>query len=736
MLLGIMLMFSLAFAGSYPVVPLTYAALSADTYRVATQAGDVACGASASQDWIYQGAKLIEMKSSSAIFGGPGDALSGDYYFAKVLFDPIGLTGTGSTSLNGTYFQSTNTNEWEPRIFWKAPGRDCYNWNNVIIIEPMIGLNAAGDPGTAWGNLRFENALISGSTKHTIVLNEGIGIGGANTAIEYISNPSYSTLRFKEEGAASAVYYNTFAGPGYVSYEPVFVTERGSRWLAVTTTGVSAQIATHFAKPTFTFRTAKPSVGGPNSNWPLYSFETLITDTVDRTPQNRQNTLPEDEYPSMLSDSDTNGAITSPLRAVAQNATVAKNLYKIGGSEYAPFADYTVVDDEAGATYNEKQAYWIGSTPSGVAYDASSAMRDVIVNKYSAMVDSAKFEGNDFGIPVCTGNLTTLDDWTSCNGSFGTSTYSPLTDRHRLTVRFLNDEWILSEMVAPTAELASSTAAINGGQIRLAKEKKYGLLMQGQTLSDSPLSVRLADVSVAYTCQNGEFPAIYDVLDSGNAVVGQVEMCPGTTYTFVQAGTNSSVKIHAYKTHPGFTMGEKWAETAIYSEEIFLRDGYRYDMVSSASPDKNFRVSLLWKNRDYTGAGSSTVADSLREIVVYQTDNFEKTPRGGTYNFLSSKPAFKVSYAGISPSGSVLPVPTPLTETDKQAKNAKIASTAKKTSKASDDVAPTAKKQKPALNATAKAKTKTSKVSVESRANAVEAVKAAGEAKCSEAAGQ
>ena len=110
MILAILLAFSLAFASPYSVVPLTYAALPASVYRVATQAGDVACAPASSGDFMYKNAKLIEMKSTSPIFGGPGDVLSGNYYFAKVLFDPIGLTGNGSTVLNGTYFQSTNTN--------------------------------------------------------------------------------------------------------------------------------------------------------------------------------------------------------------------------------------------------------------------------------------------------------------------------------------------------------------------------------------------------------------------------------------------------------------------------------------------------------------------------------------------------------------------------------------------------------------------------------------------------
>jgi len=643
MLLGIMMAFSLAFASGYLAIPMAYDALQAGTYRLATQPGDAACAASSSGDFSYQGAKLIQINSTTPIFGGPGDALSGDYYFAKVLFDPIGLTNNGSTVLNGTYFQSTNTYQWAPRVFWKVPGRDCYNWNNVMLTEPMIGMKVAGDPGTTWGYLKFEDAYISGTIKHTIVFNECV-VGGANSAITYVAeNSSYPSLIFKEPGATGQVYYLGSTGGVFVPYEPVFITERGTRWSSVEMTGVKAHIATKFAKPSFVFM-ALPQDGAATG--PYYTFETLITDTLDRTLQNRQNTLPEDKYASLLSDTDTGGAITSPLRAVAPNTTLAKNLYRIG-SEYAPFADYAVMDPVIWPdTYTEKQAYWAGSTPSAVAYDAG--LKDVVVNKYSAMAQSAKFEGNDFGIPVCTSDLAVLDDWTSCINSSNNIGYGPLTEGHRLNVRFLNSQWIISEMVAPTAQLGSGTAAINGGEIKLAKESKYGILSVGVTLLNTPLSVRLSDVLPQGSCTYNGSAAIYDILANETVVIGQIQVCPRTTYTFTQSG-GASVKIHAYRTHFAGNLSDKWAETAIYSEEITLKDGYRYNMVSTQHPDKDFKVSLLWKNRGYTGAGSSTQPDSLREIVVYQTDNFEKTPRMGVYNFLNSQPAFKMTYAGISP---------------------------------------------------------------------------------------
>ena len=60
---------SLAFATTppqnYPATPITYTALSADAYRVATQAGDASCGATLQQDWLYQNAKKIKYASGN-----------------------------------------------------------------------------------------------------------------------------------------------------------------------------------------------------------------------------------------------------------------------------------------------------------------------------------------------------------------------------------------------------------------------------------------------------------------------------------------------------------------------------------------------------------------------------------------------------------------------------------------------------------------------------------------------
>lgn len=395
-------------------------------------------------------------------------------------------------------------------------------------------------------------------------------------------------------------------------------------------------------------KTVTLEVSVPGTVAGTHSFKTLITDTIDRNLQNRNDALSEDVYSATMSATDTSGSVTSPLRAV-ETGLKGQDLYRIGSAQFSGFADYSVVDDQGAGigSYTEEQNFWVGSRGNNtVAYDPASAYRDVVVNKYSAMVYNLKFVGNDYGIPVCTGDLQSniSDDWTSC----GTDSNSR-TDRHRVKIKFMGSEWIISEMNDPAVIITSSTAVNNSGQIKLAKEAKYGIINVGQVLDAGTFKVRLSDISVAVGSDN-KHPAIVDVLDANEAVVGQIQVDPGTTYTFTQSGTGNTIKVHVYKTAPGFTLNAKWAEMAIYSDEITLKDGSRYNLVSSTDVDKNFKVSLLWKNRDYTGAsgGADTSGDSLREIVIYNIDGFDsKTKAGDVTNFLVAKPTFKTTYNGV-----------------------------------------------------------------------------------------
>ncbi|MFA5929533.1 MAG: S-layer protein [Candidatus Micrarchaeia archaeon] len=378
----------------------------------------------------------------------------------------------------------------------------------------------------------------------------------------------------------------------------------------------------------------------PGSVSGTHTFKTLITDTVDKTLENRNNTLSEDMYNSALTDSDTTQT-ASPLRAVYPSAATAYNLYRIGAGQFTGFADYAVVDNQASSTsYTEEQSFWVGTRANAVAYDNAAEYRNVIVNKYQALAYNTKFTGNDFGIPFCT-TTNGSDDWTSCLSE------NDQTARHRVKVKFMGSEWVISSLTAPGTNTTSGNDVIAGGTVKLAKEAKYGIINVGGELDAGTFKVRLSDISVAVGSLNTH-PAIIDILDANDAVVGQVQVSADTTYTFTQSGTSNQVKIHVYKTAPGFTLNAKWAEMAVYTDEITLDNGKRYNNVGSDQPDKNFKVSVLWKNRDYTA--TSQLADSLREIVVYTTDDTQvdkKQVAGDVVNFLKSTPTFKLTYQGV-----------------------------------------------------------------------------------------
>lgn len=177
---------------------ISYTLLAPDTYRVATSAGDVACGASSSLDWVYQNAKLVLVQSSSSTLGGSFDLTTGSYTFDRVLFDPVGKTNNGD-SLNGIYSPPADKNLWKPRVFWRVPGRDCYNWNFVAYnTGPGVGVNVDG--------LQTTLALYSLGT-----FNPGVA---SNYSLELAQFPSNGGNVY---GAGSNLTYGTYRTIGAVA---------------------------------------------------------------------------------------------------------------------------------------------------------------------------------------------------------------------------------------------------------------------------------------------------------------------------------------------------------------------------------------------------------------------------------------------------------------------------------------------------------------------------------------
>jgi len=505
----------------------------------------------------------------------------------------------------------------------------------------MKGINASRIAALAAGALVLSSSAIAagvmyenvqlvnpnGQPTAKIVVGSGAmasdGVAAANIAA-VLANHAYksSTLSAQVSGAATCTAAGTMSGTG--------------------TCEVSDK------KVTITIEL--PGVLGN-----AYQFKTLITDTIDKTLANRINTLSEDNYTADTSVSDVSTTL-SPLRG-SSGSTRNTNLYRVGGDQYSGFKDTTISDPQAGSgfTYTAEQGYWMGSSADGVIYDSGSSYRQVIA-KPNIMAYNIRFLGNDYGIPFCTkqSDSGVAGNWSSCS----TDTSSQYrTDNHRVKVPFMGSEWVISSMTLPSTAATSSTGVVTGGQVKLAKEAKYDIVNVGGVIDGGTFKLRLSDISVAVGSTNVH-PAILDILDANDAVTGQVQVNPGETYTYTQSSTGQSVKIHVYRTAPGFTLNAKWAEIAVYTDEIVLQDGQRYNQVSSGDPNYNLKVSLIWKDRDYS-ASTTTQANSLREIVIFDEDSFigTKYVTGDSYDFPKSNSAFRLTYNGLDlTDGDYVPV--------------------------------------------------------------------------------
>ncbi|MEM4197146.1 MAG: S-layer protein, partial [Candidatus Anstonellaceae archaeon] len=204
-----------------------------------------------------------------------------------------------------------------------------------------------------------------------------------------------------------------------------------------------------------------------------YQFKTLITDTIDRTLQNRVSTNSEDKYNNSIDSNDVN-TVLSPLRGSSVSTSKQELLYRISGDQFTPFKTKSVRDVQAPAefTYEVIQSFWVGSTDGQVYYDSSAKE---IVARPAVVAYSVFFGGNDYGIPVCTkASESGNGSWAWCGSS---DQYA--TANHRLKIPFLGSEWIISSMSKPSGALTSSTAAIRGGTIKLAKEANYDIINIG-----------------------------------------------------------------------------------------------------------------------------------------------------------------------------------------------------------------------------------------------------------------
>ncbi|MBD3210813.1 hypothetical protein GF318_05510 [Candidatus Micrarchaeota archaeon] len=103
-------------------------------------------------------------------------------------------------------------------------------------------------------------------------------------------------------------------------------------------------------------------------------------------------------------------------------------------------------------------------------------------------------------------------------------------------------------------------------RVTLAKEAMSGIVNQGEALAIDDITIGLDDLEV-----HGDVTmAIVSVVDAMGNVLQRDRIGAGQTKTIVIG--DREYNLHAYALAPGYTFGAKWAELAVFSEIVEVRE--------------------------------------------------------------------------------------------------------------------------------------------------------------------
>lgn len=380
------------------------------------------------------------------------------------------------------------------------------------------------------------------------------------------------------------------------------------------------------------------------------SFKTYVNDYVDKYTEDRMTSpagvgnnysTSTEIKPCFNLDPTLKGQnVTTSSPEVADASTGAQHGRKITGSDFPALATTTVRDTYAGKTYTEEQSIWVyGST----VYDETG--KTVVADRPNVAY-KVDFTQDTYGLPRYSCN-------NYCDPSVSGCTTCSTTDetaRHRVSIKFLGEDWIISDMTAPT--LTSFSASTSGNvatrgdsgtnAISLAKESAYGIVHIGENLSAGAYSVKLADIGLATDSSNIHKAAI-EIYDANGVLVKEDQVTPGTgTYSWT-APDGSKLKIHVYQTQPGYTLASKWAEIAIYGNELTLTDGSKLDNV-----DNPLWYPYLYWSKDPNNNNVPT----LKSMILIRNRNDATTMnlklnKGDSVPLITTPSKFQMSFDGL-----------------------------------------------------------------------------------------
>ena len=368
-----------------------------------------------------------------------------------------------------------------------------------------------------------------------------------------------------------------------------------------------------------------------------YGWKTLIQDYSDKYLQNRNSSTQEDLYNTTIDISGFDvptknnywAGLASNLNKISYPAGTGgtpgqparQAVKKIGANEFGTFATFNTKDNRAGKSYSESQTLWLYTE---TLWD--DTLKKVVAKKpYISYRAQFSQSGDTYGIPMCTAlGSGAAGWWGSCTSSnatvYGSTTEDDRSDRHRIAIKWLGEDWIISEMNLPdntNSTISGATdvwinAAYNfsaGGSVKLAKESSYGIVNIGQNLSAGNYVVKLVDITVpSSTLPYGA--AVIEIYDANGQKVYDSRIASGSTMTWTSPD-GTLIKVKVYKSTPGYTLSAKWAEMAVYAQEIELKDDERLDVDNT-----NWYAKILWKNKGYDTGGQNTNVDSLWALEV------------------------------------------------------------------------------------------------------------------------
>jgi len=403
-----------------------------------------------------------------------------------------------------------------------------------------------------------------------------------------------------------------------------------------------------------------------------FGWKTLINDYTDKKLENRNNgtnigVTVDDLYNTTLSDisgfdvpqkgSTWLGFETTTGKITYQNGEGISNVYgrqvvkKISGSDFSPFATFNTKDNYAGFSYAEDQQVWVYTET------MSDTTLKKVVGKKPFVAYRAQFSkgGDTYGIPYCTSkNSTASGWWGACNSNDDRS------DRHRIAIKWMGEDWIISEMNLPDATNSTFGGAndiwINtvynfsaGGSVKLAKESSYGIVHIGENLTAGNYVVKLVDITVPSTAIPYGAAAI-EIYDANGQKVKEdrIPAVTGSDLMTWQAPDGTNLKIKVYKATPGYTLTAKWAEMAIYAQEIELKDDEKLN-----DDNPYWKAKILWKNKDYDSGNPNTNVDALWAIELHNSADVDvystlKMDKGATLNIPKTNAVIQLQYDGLT----------------------------------------------------------------------------------------